>query len=557
MTHLLGNRYVVFAGWMLLVALWETTALAVLLAGVRLSMRRQNAKLQYVVACSAFFAAVMFALIIPLAIAARSQSTPPPSRPGVAVASPRPPSSAGRVAAPLKGLLQGSQIDALIAIVAAVWAAGVVVLLIRLAGGWWMARSLIKTAHRVEDATRQRVAEQVAVGAGVSRNVTLLESADVEAPVVLGWRKPALILPLAALPRLDAEQVSALLLHEFAHIRRGDYLVNMLQSVVEAPFFFSPAVRWMSRCVREAREFCCDDEAVARVGDRRQYVEALTTLAALGTINGARSTVGISGPRLITRVRRLLQEESMPRLRSVRLAALAAALGVLIATGFQVSAASASRVPRQGGAAAPGKVPYGYATEQKGSGLILTDLRGDVGAPASVATIQNVSSDRIVGLRFVAAVDRRAAAGSIPVEIFISDEIPMDLAPGQSTDVTPAVLTQERLDDLQRKWAVDVIQYFVGVQAVRFGNGFIWSMTPNPAATHADEAIVGPPKPLPRSLIARDANKAPVPFGPCKDDEGRTTSSGGLFQMLNEPGRFIQCENGRWVESQRVGPWRR
>jgi beta-lactamase regulating signal transducer with metallopeptidase domain len=555
-THLLGNRYAVFAGWMLLVALWETTAFAVLLAGVRLSMQRLSAKRQYAVACSAFFAAVTLALVIPLAIAARNHSTTqPPSGPGVSVASQRlrsspipAPDGTLTSTASLREVLQGSQIDAFVAMVATAWAAGVVALLIRLAGGWWMARSLIKTAHPVEDAIRQRTAEGIAAAAGVSRSVTLLESADVEAPVVLGWRRPALILPHAALPRLAPEQMSALLLHEFAHIRRGDYLVNILQSVAEAPFFFSPAMTWMSRRIREAREFCCDDEAVAGVGDRRQYVEALTTLAALATINEGRSSVGISGPRLITRVRRLLQEESMPRLRFLRLAALAGALGVVIGTGLQVSAASALRVPRQAPTASPAKVPYGYATEQRGSGVLLKELRADVGAPASGATVQNISTEKIVGLRFVAAVERRGGTGWVQVQLFTSDEIPMDLAPGQVADVAPSVLTQERLDDLQREPTINRIQYFVGLQSVRFANGFTWRMVSNPSATSGSEAIVGPREPLPRSLIARDANKTPISYGACKDDEGRTTSHGGAFDMLNEPGHTIRCEDGRWVE---------
>jgi hypothetical protein len=76
-------------------------------------------------------------------------------------------------------------------------------------------------------------------------------------------------------------QLAAVIAHEVAHIRRGDYAINLLHSAVEVPLFFSPAVVWISRCIRDAREFCCDDEAAA-IGDRRHYVEALTCFAALG-----------------------------------------------------------------------------------------------------------------------------------------------------------------------------------------------------------------------------------------------------------------------------------
>jgi hypothetical protein len=80
---------------------------------------------------------------------------------------------------------------------------------------------------------------------------------------------------LGLLARLSAEQVEAILLHELAHIRRNDYLVNLFQCLVETLFFFNPAILWLSALIREEREYCCDDLAIEQTGSRKQYVETL------------------------------------------------------------------------------------------------------------------------------------------------------------------------------------------------------------------------------------------------------------------------------------------
>jgi beta-lactamase regulating signal transducer with metallopeptidase domain len=199
---------------------------------------------------------------------------------------------------------QDVPIDSIAAAGAIAWAAIVVLLTLRLVGGWILTRRLAARARPLRDDTLTRLARDAAIRVGLRQPFELRESPDVDAPVVLRWRRPLLLVPHAALlPRLGADQVSALLVHELAHVRRRDYLVNLFQSVIELPLFFSPAIVWLSRRVREAREFCCDDDAVAQCGDRARYVEALTALAALGAISAGRAAQGIAGPRLITRVR--------------------------------------------------------------------------------------------------------------------------------------------------------------------------------------------------------------------------------------------------------------
>jgi beta-lactamase regulating signal transducer with metallopeptidase domain len=187
-----------------------------------------------------------------------------------------------------------------------VWVLGVAVLSLRLVGGWAVARRVVTQALTPVGAELQHVAAQVASRLNVRRAVRVCESASVAVPIMIGWLRPVIVLPAAVLAVLPLAQLEALLAHEFAHIRRHDYLVNLLQSVVETICFYHPAVWWMSREVRRQREQCCDDIAVG-VCDRLTYVSALSALASMAP---PRLALAATGGSLRDRVRRLVEPTS-------------------------------------------------------------------------------------------------------------------------------------------------------------------------------------------------------------------------------------------------------
>src|SRR5208283_2158814 len=121
--------------------------------------------------------------------------------------------------------------------------------------------------------------------------------------------------------------IQLILLHELAHIRRGDYLVNLCQLLVESLLFFNPAVWWISRQIRQEREACCDAVAVALAGERLQFARTLAqaageALAAAPTFGDQRNPSGLKD-----RIQRLLVPGYRPALR-LTWRALAAALFV-------------------------------------------------------------------------------------------------------------------------------------------------------------------------------------------------------------------------------------
>jgi len=111
----------------------------------------------------------------------------------------------------------------------------------------------------------------------------LLISLKVEVPMAIGWLKPVILLPAHMLSGLTTPQLEMLLLHELAHIRRHDYLVNFFQTLVEILLFFHPAVHWVSKQMRNEREYCSDDIAVQHCGDAVAYAHTLADTASLCT----------------------------------------------------------------------------------------------------------------------------------------------------------------------------------------------------------------------------------------------------------------------------------
>lgn len=121
----------------------------------------------------------------------------------------------------------------------------------------------------------QKRLDELAVQMKIKASVIIRESSIAKVPSVIGFLKPVILLPVGLLANLPADQVEAILLHELAHIRRKDYLVNLLQSMVVTLFFFNPSILWLSSLIRQERENCCDDMAISIIGKKMTYINAL------------------------------------------------------------------------------------------------------------------------------------------------------------------------------------------------------------------------------------------------------------------------------------------
>ena len=155
------------------------------------------------------------------------------------------------------------------------WLFGVALFSLRFAGGFLL---LEHKRRRLSSVPSQRILAQcheLQRRLGLNRAIGYLECGWLQAPAVIGWIRPIILLPVSALTGLSEAQLRMVIAHELAHIRRFDSFVNLLQILVETLLFYHPAIWWLNRRIRTERELCCDEIAVSLTGDWLEYVRAL------------------------------------------------------------------------------------------------------------------------------------------------------------------------------------------------------------------------------------------------------------------------------------------
>lgn len=312
-TEFLGRPVFLKLGASLLHFLWQGAAIAGAFgaADAYLRRRRAGSRAHYALACGALAAMALLPVVTfarsgrdaaAVSSDASASSAAPAESPAVMRARAR--ASAGPSWSGFAQAVARQASEAKPLFVAA-WMAGVLVLSIRLLAGWRLAGRLARRATRPARPELAETFAHLARRLAVSRPVRLLESASIHVPTALGILRPVVLVPVSVIAGLDPRQLEALLAHELAHVRRHDYLVNLLQSAVETLLFYHPAVWWVSDRIRRERENCCDDLAVAVSGDARTYAGALVELEER---RGARTALVLAadGGDLFRRVARLL-----------------------------------------------------------------------------------------------------------------------------------------------------------------------------------------------------------------------------------------------------------
>jgi beta-lactamase regulating signal transducer with metallopeptidase domain len=154
----------------------------------------------------------------------------------------------------------------------------------------------------------EKYVQKLAAQLQIPRKVTLLISHRLSVPVMLGFFKPVILVPIAMVNNLSESQLEAVLLHELAHIKRNDYLLNIFQSIVETILFFNPFIWLISRIIRIEREHCCDDLVIANTAQPIQYAHALVALAEY-KLNVNRLTMAAANNKqhLFHRIKRIME----------------------------------------------------------------------------------------------------------------------------------------------------------------------------------------------------------------------------------------------------------
>ena len=185
-------------------------------------------------------------------------------------------------ATPYSGLLSSSwseiipQLESLTPYLSIGWIIGVLFSLLYMLFGMLRLRVLSKKGTSTISEEWAKRFQILQTKMGVNRKVQLLLSDLVQGPITFKCFKPVILLPASLMSGLTVPQIEALILHELAHIRRYDFIVNIFQEFVETLFFYHPAVWWISKKIREEREHCCDDLVLGTQNDPFVYADALT-----------------------------------------------------------------------------------------------------------------------------------------------------------------------------------------------------------------------------------------------------------------------------------------
>ena len=321
----LSPKLIEALGWTILHSLWQSALVAITLSVLLILLQRHSARIRYTVATAALFSSLLIAGVTFVRTYQQTQPTvsltvQTPELPASRVTeSTNKTSKALTATNSAKPVLRGAILvnfkyyfSKHLPAVVLVWLLGMLTMLLKFLGGLaYVQRLKFQKTYGLGTTWNTRLA-QMAQSLRVTQPVRLFESALVKTPLVIGYFKPVILLPFGTIAGLSPDQVEAILAHELAHIYRKDYLLNMLQALVEILFFFNPAIWWMSDYVRVERENCCDDQAIALCGNPLTYARALTNLQ---TISGSAPQLALAfagkDGSLLGRIKRLVQQPNL------------------------------------------------------------------------------------------------------------------------------------------------------------------------------------------------------------------------------------------------------
>lgn len=296
-------------GWTLLNSLWQGIAIAIILAILLFGLRKKTSQIRYALSITAM-GLMILAAIVTFIIEYQSISH-------------------------ISDALILSEIDTFSAIVGQlstekwftpfldyfnenipllvlVWVIGIFFLGLKMIGELTYLNHLKR--YRVQPVSRNFQDQVIALAnqMGIQKSIKVVESLKVNTPMVVGFFKPVILLPFGLVSGLSPQQIECILAHELAHIKRFDFVINMIQSFVEVLLFFNPAVWWISACIRAERENCCDDLAIQITGDKATFVKTLAHLEEirLSSSNTFAMTFSKNKKGVLYRIRRILKNET-------------------------------------------------------------------------------------------------------------------------------------------------------------------------------------------------------------------------------------------------------
>ena len=470
-------------GWVLLHSLWQGVAIALLLALALFLLRDRGPQVRYVLSVVALAAL----LLAPAATWWVIQPTAPAPQSSEHLAETATllhmlerSVEAGLLADASESATGAAETSSstsfdwmmLLPGLAALWMAGVSALMLRLLGGVWYVRRLRTQGVEPLPDSWHRRGSKLAQRLGISRSVRFMQSSRVSVPMVSGWWKPVVLLPVGVLSGMPPQYVQAIIAHELAHVRRHDALVGWLQVVAETLLFYHPATWWISKRIVVEREHCCDDLVVELTGSRLTYARALTRIEEMRSPQWHPVPAASDG-HLLNRIRRILgrpsaSQELLNGRWSAVLVSLTLSIGILAAT---VTIAATPLHQTEESADAPiassvmvdsPPVPENLdewlrGTEPRERSATETTEEENLVASSDTLTVRGISS--VGGSEETARMTREGNRPLVNV-IMRADtlDVPADLGPRMDPDTLRAMIHRLTQPDAQQRARLDSLQ---------------------------------------------------------------------------------------------------
>lgn len=213
---------------------------------------------------------------------------------------------------PSTGDLLMALVNQMIPYLVATWALVVIVMTLGLIRSWFELNAIEHDCEPALSSELKQFIKNMAIKLDLASIPLLKVSKDVLVPAAYGIYKPTVLLPLSLMSQLPKEQIHAIITHELCHLKRNDFLHNIVQITADVLLFFHPAIRWMNNDIRQVREQCCDQLVLSQKTNAITYAKALTNIASLShdMAFNPKLQIGISDGQLLKRVKYLLQNKS-------------------------------------------------------------------------------------------------------------------------------------------------------------------------------------------------------------------------------------------------------
>jgi len=197
---------------------------------------------------------------------------------------------------------------------------------VRLFRNWQFVQLIKKEGQEKAQLDYRLFVQKVTFLLGITKKVKLAVSSLVTSPVTVGYLKPVILLPVAAMNQLSTAQVEAILLHELSHIRRYDYLLNLIVSIIHTLLYFNPFVKSFMQTIEAEREACCDEVVLQFGYDKVGYASALLHLEKASGRHQALAMAAAGKQNLVSRIEKIVGMEKKKTFKLIQIVPLLMAL---------------------------------------------------------------------------------------------------------------------------------------------------------------------------------------------------------------------------------------